>query len=208
MKKIFYFTLLSLFLPVCSLHAQIGHWQFDPHDFQYDMTAYVTIKQTGVVLTDLSNYEIAAFCGDEYRGVAELMAAGASQIGYLRIRSNSASGESITFKVYDKAEQKEIEIIRNSVSFTNNGVVGMPSDPYVLEIPQPYMIGDVNGDGSITAQDASLVQQLVAKKVTAATEGIVYEAADVNGDGAVTAQDASLIQQHVAKKIDLSTINQ
>ena len=71
-----------------------------------------------------------------------------------------------------------------------------------------FILGDVNGDGSITAQDASLVQQLVAKKVTAATAGIVYEGADVNGDGAVTAQDASLIQQHVAKKIDLSTINQ
>lgn len=70
-----------------------------------------------------------------------------------------------------------------------------------------FVLGDVNGDGSITAQDASLVQQLVAKKVTAATEGIVYEAADVNGDGEATAQDASLIQQHVAKKIDLSTIN-
>ena len=72
---------------------------------------------------------------------------------------------------------------------------------------ETFTLGDVNGDGSITAQDASLVQQLVAKKVSAATEGIVYEAADVNGDGEVTAQDASLIQQHVAKKIDLSTLN-
>ena len=51
------------------------------------------------------------------------------------------------------------------------------------------------------------MQQLVAKKITAATEGIVYDAADVNADGMVTAQDASLIQQHVAKKIDISTIN-
>jgi hypothetical protein len=68
-------------------------------------------------------------------------------------------------------------------------------------------INIINGDGIITAQDASLVQQLVAKKITAATEGIVYDAADVNADGMVTAQDASLIQQHVAKKIDISTIN-
>ena len=59
----------------------------------------------------------------------------------------------------------------------------------------------------VFSAQSRLVQQLVAKKVSAATEGIVYEAADVNGDGEVTAQDASLIQQHVAKKIDLSTIN-
>lgn len=61
--------------------------------------------------------------------------------------------------------------------------------------------GDVNGDGEITAQDASLVLQLVAKKIEPTVDGIVYEAADVNGDGDVTAQDASLILQYVAKKI-------
>ena len=65
------------------------------------------------------------------------------------------------------------------------------------------MAGDVNGDGNVTAQDASLVLQLVAKKITQDTEGVVYKAADVNGDGNVTAQDASLILQHVAKKINL-----
>lgn len=71
-----------------------------------------------------------------------------------------------------------------------------------------YVLGDVNGDGYITAQDASLVLQLVAKKITSTTEGIIYNVADVNGDGEVTAQDASLILQHVAKKIDLSNLNQ
>ncbi|MBQ9357294.1 MAG: carboxypeptidase regulatory-like domain-containing protein [Prevotella sp.] len=61
--------------------------------------------------------------------------------------------------------------------------------------------GDINGDGDITAQDASLVLQLVAKKIGQNTDGVVYEAADVNGDGDVTAQDASLILQYVARKI-------
>jgi hypothetical protein len=59
----------------------------------------------------------------------------------------------------------------------------------------------VNGDGRITAQDASLVLQLVAQKIAPTVAGIVYEAADVNDDGSVTAQDASLILQYVAKKI-------
>lgn len=61
--------------------------------------------------------------------------------------------------------------------------------------------GDVNGDGEITAQDASLVLQLVAKKIEPTADGVKYDAADVNGDGDVTAQDASLILQYVAKKI-------
>ena len=65
----------------------------------------------------------------------------------------------------------------------------------------PIKKGDVNGDGEITAQDASLVLQLVAKKIASTDDGIAYEAADVNDDGDVTAQDASLILQYVAKKI-------
>jgi hypothetical protein len=59
--------------------------------------------------------------------------------------------------------------------------------------------GDVNGDGSITAQDASLVLQFIAGKITI-SDGQT-DAADVNGDSSITAQDASLILQYVAGKI-------
>ena len=63
-----------------------------------------------------------------------------------------------------------------------------------------FVTGDVNGDGQVTAQDASLVLQHVAGKV--ALDGSDLVAADVNADGNVTAQDASLILQKVAGKID------
>lgn len=55
--------------------------------------------------------------------------------------------------------------------------------------------GDVNGDDSVDAQDASLVLQYVAKKIDS------IQNADVNNDGSIDAQDASLILQYVAKKI-------
>lgn len=59
------------------------------------------------------------------------------------------------------------------------------------------LLGDVNNDGEVTAQDASLVQQHVAGKISVSDESV----ADVNHDGEVTSQDASLIQQKVAGKI-------
>ena len=62
------------------------------------------------------------------------------------------------------------------------------------------VLGDVNGDAQVTAQDASLVLQHVAGKVD--LEGADLVAADVNADGNVTAQDASLILQKVAGKAD------
>ncbi len=55
--------------------------------------------------------------------------------------------------------------------------------------------GDINGEGNVDAQDASLILQYVAKKTD------TIQNADVNGDGVVDAQDASLILQYVAKKI-------
>ena len=55
--------------------------------------------------------------------------------------------------------------------------------------------GDTNGDGKVDAQDASLVLQYVANKISNILN------ADVNGDGKVDAQDASLILQYVANKI-------
>lgn len=76
-----------------------------------------------------------------------------------------------------------------------------PTAPGYFTYKDPALLGDVNGDGEITAQDASLVLQLVAKKIDSTAEGVKYDAADVNGDGDVTAQDASLILQYVAKKI-------
>lgn len=62
------------------------------------------------------------------------------------------------------------------------------------------LLGDVNKDKVLTAQDASLVLQHVAGKVN--FQGFVITLSDVNGDGHITAQDASLILQKVAGKVD------
>ncbi len=58
------------------------------------------------------------------------------------------------------------------------------------------ILGDVNGDGSVTAIDARLVLQYVAglREFTAKEQ----EAADMNADGNITAVDARIILQIVA----------
>lgn len=62
------------------------------------------------------------------------------------------------------------------------------------------ILGDINGDEQVTAQDASLVLQHVAGKQK--IEDHVTNIADINKDGSITAGDASLILQHVAGKYD------
>ena len=84
--------------------------------------------------------------------------------------------------------------------YTFYSETGTFDNRFTINLSIDYQKGDVNGDSEITAQDASLVLQLVAGKLNPTSEGIVYEAADVNGDGAVTDQDALLILQMVAGK--------
>ena len=61
-------------------------------------------------------------------------------------------------------------------------------------------IGDVNADGKITIDDATLVQKAVAELVV--FDSVQQKAADVTGDGIVTIDDATMIQKYVAELID------
>lgn len=65
----------------------------------------------------------------------------------------------------------------------------------------PFLIGDVNGDGTVDAVDASAVLAAYAS-ISSGKESPLYTyqetAADLNGDGAVDAVDASLILSYYA----------
>ena len=192
MKKKILFSLLSILLSL-SLWAQEAHWQCDPHDYEYDMTVYVSLKYH----SNLSNYEIAAFCGKECRGVADIVETGSGQIGYLRIRSNVASGETITFKAYKKDEQEEVELGSEEVSFASNATLGTPSKPFQLQIPEDYIPGDVNRDGEINVGDVSAVINHILRR---ANTVFVEAAADMNGDGEINVGDVSAIINIILKR--------
>ena len=187
----------TLLVSVCAVHAQTTHWQYNPHDYEYDMTAYVSIEQNGAKIADLSNYEIAAFRGNECRGVAEIIAVGSSQVGYLRIRSNVASGETITFKAYIKDTQEEKRLYSDPVSFATNATLGTPSTPFILKILEAYMPGDVNDDGEINVGDVSAVINHILRR---ANTVFVEAAADMNGDGEINVGDVSAIINIILKR--------
>ena len=73
---------------------------------------------------------------------------------------------------------------------------------YQEENPAPdVLLGDVTGDGKVTAADYSRLLAHV-KKVNLITDEASLKAADVTGDGKVTAADYSRLLAHV-KKINL-----
>lgn len=212
MKKKILFSLLTILLSP-SLWAQESHWQCNPGDFDSheDMTAIVYLELDDQRITDLSNYEIAAFCGNECRGIMDVKEDGIlntanGQVGYIRIHTNDPSAnETITFKVYDKTEQKEINVQNTKVTFEANGKIGSASTPFKLDITQRYTPGDTNDDGEIDLTDASLIfryySEFFEDEDAMADSGLAFvkEAADVNGDGFVDLTDASLVFRYYSE---------
>lgn len=186
----FFFFLLLCLMVTGRLQAQSTHWQYDPYAYQYDMTAYVALSIDGTAVGDYSDYEIAAFCNDECRGIAEIRKVEKDGVektyGYMRIRSNEPSGEAITFKVCQLSTEKEMDVHGVSIDFQSQQLVGLPSNPLLLNVIM-IMKGDVNGDKQVDTQDAiKVIQYYLGKQ----PEGFIREAADVTGDGMVDTQDA------------------
>ena len=62
---------------------------------------------------------------------------------------------------------------------------------------EKVLIGDVDGDGSISVQDTTLIQKHLVNLTK--LEGSALAAADVDGDGSISVQDATCIQKYLVK---------
>ena len=177
--------------------AQDTHWTVSPYDYQYDMTVYFDLTADGEAVTDYSDYEVAAFVGDECRGVGTFQTTSGNTYGYMRVRSNQASGETVTFKVYVKSISMEVDVKDYSISFASESVQGVPSNPVVLNF-EPYTPGDANGDGLINAADLSALKNFILRRPSSGT--FIQAAADMNGDGVVNASDLSAVKNIILKR--------
>ena len=66
---------------------------------------------------------------------------------------------------------------------------------YEVAMPRYVIIGDADGDGCVTAIDATFLQRYIAGLRTPPLDTL---AADVDRDGSITAIDVTLIQRHLA----------
>lgn len=188
-----------LFLYTAILHAQDSHWNVNIHNYQYDMTVYAQVIDDKTLVTDYSSLEVAAFVGDECRGVATVQSAEKDGVNYqwlsIRVRSNVASGEVVSFKMYDKTQDNVLNF-SETVTFSSQGNVGMPSSPFGLNIVK-FTPGDVNDDGNILLNDATMIINYVLGK---SQSNFNQSAADLNGDGMILLNDATMIINKIIGK--------
>lgn len=197
LKKTYCLLLVLLYSTI--LQAQGSRWSVNIYDYQYDMSVYAELLDDEVVVTDYSNMEVAAFVGEECRGVAEVQSTVKDGVTYnwlyIRVRSNVASGEEVSFRLYDKTRDKVMKF-NEKVTFSSQGNIGMPSSPYDLNIVK-FTPGDVNDDGNILLNDATMIINYVIGKSQA---NFNESAADFNGDGKILLNDATMIINKIIGK--------
>ena len=188
---------MCLVLWASALSAQT-HWSFNYRQYQYDMSVYFSLQLDRQVVANTSDYEVAAFVGEECRGIGSFeqqTGANGQQIsyGFLKVYSNSQSGETITLKVYDKVNQVEIVFDEKSFSFVSSSVKGYPSKPMVLNMGEDVLKGDVNDDDEVDLTDVVLIYEFyMGEELT----GFIEDAADFNGDDKIDLTDVELVFEY------------
>ncbi|CAL2104919.1 putative secreted protein (Por secretion system target) [Tenacibaculum sp. 190524A02b] len=117
--------------------ANAPDWTVNPTDFDYSMNVVGKVKIDGIFSAD-SYDKVAAFVGDEVRGVANLVYDDAFQeyFAFVTIYSNVSSGETIEFSIWDASQGVELKASINASSnlnFIQNGVIGTLSNPAIFE---------------------------------------------------------------------------
>ena len=137
--------LMALFHGVTASAADT--WSVNPSDYRYDMSLYLDVVfGTGEKL-DYTQFDVAAFVGDECRGVAEILSFDGNSCLYLRARSNRESGESMSFRYRNRSTGEVKSIEGADFSFSSNARLGYPSSPHVVKIVIYHDVDITAGEG-------------------------------------------------------------
>ncbi len=106
------------------------NWNVNPSNFQYSMSVFGQLKIDNVIATNLEN-KIAAFNNGVICGVANLqyLPAYDRYEVFLNVYSNSITGDSIHFNIYDAASGLTFVNVTPNLMFIENDVVGTVTNP-------------------------------------------------------------------------------
>lgn len=121
-------TYLNILLTV-SCHEPV--WAFDRRMYEHTMTIVAQVDIDGTLSADPED-RIAAFVGNQLRGVANLEQIMGSYMAFLTVYSNRSSGETMRFQVWDDDNCKLFNSTLERFAFVTDGRVGSPGYPVTL----------------------------------------------------------------------------
>lgn len=114
----------------------IPAWTFEPYDYAEDMVVYATVKVDGQ--ENAEQMEVAAFVGDELRGLGRLLTAGSKKYWAIRVYSNQrldlgedVEPEVVSFRCYQRG-MGQLTTFKNTIKF-DGAVHGTLTDLVKLE---------------------------------------------------------------------------
>lgn len=150
-------------------------WTVNPHLYPSMMAVTAQLMAANTVL-DGTTFTVAAFVGDECRGVAKAT----NGLFYLPVYGDSQT-DAITIKVRD-ASGHELETTQDYTFNFQADVLGSAKAPYAVGVK---LRGDVNADGVVNIADVTTIINIMAGYST--IDG------DVNGDGVVNIADVTAV---------------
>ena len=178
MKQIRILSIMAMVLWASALSAQ-SHWQCDINANQSYMSVYFHLTDGTNVYEDTTPYEVAAFVGEECRGVATFEQVVKNEITYqyglLQIRCDGVSEETAYLKVYNKLTQEEKRIYGAKIALVDGGTIGEVSTPVPYNIiantPKYQVTGTPNDEvmGTVTGSGIYEEEEIAHLKATANT---------------------------------------
>jgi hypothetical protein len=112
---------------------------FDVSIFQYHQTMTAVLSDDNNLTFDHENDMLAAFAGNELRGVARPIQTTYGKRYFLQIWSNMAAGEDISFMHYNSEKDKLNVNIQYPITFQYNTSLGTIMEPHQLIVSDYYM---------------------------------------------------------------------
>jgi hypothetical protein len=110
---------------------ELAGWNCNPLDYEYSSNITAEIHDLNSLLND-PNLTIAAFYGEECRGIATPVEVNDQWVLFLTQYSNVLN-QTLTYKVF-LADSNEIVDVVETLPFVNNQILGNPFDPYPFYI--------------------------------------------------------------------------
>ena len=152
------------------------------------MTITARLNADGIDLEDNTD-KVAAFVGNDLRGVGSptvFVTSTGEFVVFLRVYSNSASGEDIRFEMYDASEDNQVAAI-NTIPFQNNATVGTNTSPVLItnnNVPTDIILSSTRID-----ENESANTQVGLFSTTDDDAGETFTYALVAGEGSANNDD-------------------
>ncbi|UZR97237.1 LamG-like jellyroll fold domain-containing protein [Chondrinema litorale] len=152
-------------------------WEITETDYQFSMNVIAQLSINGEISRDPDD-KVAAFVGNECRGIADLIYVPAydNYQAFINVYSNSTTGEQVNFRIWNASDGQVHRDVTPNFVFSPNAIYGSPSSPELLKAE------DVIEASTTLPKGWKWVSYYLAANSLKSTDELLKEVKAENGD--------------------------